>query len=179
MMEGGYILYYERNNELYHHGIKGMHWGVRRYQNADGTLTEAGLARAAANSTDDRPLKKELKSYSKQVDRYRKGEELYRQGHRITDYENKKYWLGVVAGGAEALAAKYYQKCESEGKRISNRFSNKELLVAFSAINGAATTLYGMHVWRQSNYMRAYYGGKPKLSEGSKQLMNAEKKKGR
>lgn len=29
-------------NELYHHGIKGMHWGVRRYQNPDGTLTAAG-----------------------------------------------------------------------------------------------------------------------------------------
>lgn len=31
--------------ELYHHGIKGMRWGVRRYQNADGTLTEAGKKR--------------------------------------------------------------------------------------------------------------------------------------
>lgn len=29
-------------NELYHHGIKGMRWGVRRFQNKDGTLTNAG-----------------------------------------------------------------------------------------------------------------------------------------
>lgn len=43
-------------NELYHHGIKGMHWGVRRFQNPDGTLTAAGKRRERA---EDRAARKE------------------------------------------------------------------------------------------------------------------------
>ena len=31
--------------ELIHYGIKGMKWGILRYQNADGTLTAAGRMR--------------------------------------------------------------------------------------------------------------------------------------
>lgn len=30
------------SDELFHHGIKGQRWGIRRYQNEDGTLTDAG-----------------------------------------------------------------------------------------------------------------------------------------
>ncbi len=39
--------YYYKHEEPYlmHYGVKGMKWGVRRYQNADGTLTAKGKKR--------------------------------------------------------------------------------------------------------------------------------------
>lgn len=39
-------------NELYHWGVKGMKWGVRRYQNKDGSLTPAGQKRYAKSISD-------------------------------------------------------------------------------------------------------------------------------
>lgn len=36
---------FKMSDYLIHHGIKGMKWGVRRYQNKDGTLTEEGRVR--------------------------------------------------------------------------------------------------------------------------------------
>ena len=43
---------------LYHHGIKGMQWGVRRYQNPDGSLTAAGKKRVSQRRPDDIVIKK-------------------------------------------------------------------------------------------------------------------------
>lgn len=40
-------------SELYHHGIKGQKWGVRKYQNADGSYTAAGRKRYAKQLTKD------------------------------------------------------------------------------------------------------------------------------
>lgn len=37
--------YYLTKDELYHHGIKGQKWGLRRFQNEDGSLTTAGRER--------------------------------------------------------------------------------------------------------------------------------------
>ena len=68
------------DNHIEHHGILGQKWGVRRYQNADGSLTEAGKRRQKYDMDIDeysKTLRKEIKSI--QLDKTARDPEAYRR----------------------------------------------------------------------------------------------------
>lgn len=64
------------SDELQHWGVKGMRWGIRRYQNRDGTLTEAGKKRYAKELEKLKVEEKTLKNKQRTKAKMDKLEEL-------------------------------------------------------------------------------------------------------
>lgn len=105
------------NNSLAHWGIKGMKWGRRRYQNADGSLTPAGKKRYD-DSHEDYRRAHDNKKVSQMSDR-----ELQARNNRLQMEQNY---------------ARLTQKT-SKGKKMVNAF------VAGGATIAAVATAYGQY----------------------------------
>lgn len=85
-MPNYYVAGIPYSSELYHFGILGQKWGIRRYQNTDGTLTAAGK---------DRYYKKANKFYKTSEDYSNKAEEA-RKNLKDTIYKERESKANVA-----------------------------------------------------------------------------------
>jgi hypothetical protein len=102
-----------------HFGIKGMHWGVRRYQNKDGSLTEAGKKKY---------YKENISKYEKDANDIRTSLVKNDPAIKTHHYMANKYWDKSDAAfdkGAYDLANKYGNKAYAHLEHFDTMASKK------------------------------------------------------
>ena len=106
-------MYYE--SELYHHGIKGQKWGVRRWQNSDGTFNAAGKERYFGNGAgeNNKPVSSR-KSNSSSVEKEHKG---------LTDKQKKALKIGAAVAGTALVAYGAYKLNQASTKALMDSYS--------------------------------------------------------
>lgn len=84
-------------NELYHYGVKGQKWGVRRYQNPDGSYTQEGLShygRKSSSSSSKSPSNR-IKRAAKEIQKRMDEREQKKPVHRIDNMTEDQLKRGI------------------------------------------------------------------------------------
>lgn len=135
------------SDELYHHGIKGQKWGIRRFQNEDGSYTDAGKKRRGTF----RDRLKRGHSYSREHSQISQKEHLrliknskkYQKIAKQNDFLRRKYGIDADDGGGGydtiptkklEAASRRYTDNELTLSEMNEEFKNRAKKYADKAI---------------------------------------------
>lgn len=165
-----------RSDELCHHGIKGMKWGVRRYQNYDGSYTKRGLeryrkseakydeakaryksARSEGNKVSAKLARSDMKTAKKEMSKNYdnlktdkladEGRELYKRGMTITDNNKKSAIASMITVFGGGFAA----------DTVYNMTHDYTKSAAVAASSMATNIGYRLYLNNRNKKLRAYY----------------------
>ena len=120
------------NSYLQHYGVKGMKWGVRRYQNADGTLTAAGKKRKVKQNAKEinREIKKSIKQTGETTTAV---SDAVKQASKVVDKNITKEQLKKFKDANEKFAKiedeldSELEKLKPQRQKIAKQLYNEEL----------------------------------------------------
>ena len=140
-------------NELYHHGIKGQKWGVRRFQNADGSLTKLGQQRYYSDNERKDIASKARKKVSvmsgldrdsrysyvvKGVDEFREAGQFLKEQKGVVKKNFNAYHESVQKDLTSLISdKKFIDECKEEMKKsLNGNYDEHDIeLAAFYAID--------------------------------------------
>lgn len=165
---------YTNTDELTHWGIKGMRWGVRRYQNKDGTLTPRGQKRYKAEMEklkSEEQVLKNRKATKAKLDRLESKRKALADQKKALDGDDDKKNDDAATKKSAPTQKSVKDMSDAELNAAVNRARNEQ----------AYAQLYGQQTVEKSSFMKKLVDDAVKpavINSGRQFLQNAITKAG-